>query len=62
MLIMLILLGRNIHTIKKNTEALVVTGEETGLEVNAEKTKYMVISQYQNAGQNHYIKTDNKFF
>ena len=54
-------LGRNIHTIKKNTKALVVTGE-IGLDVNAEKIKYMVMSQYQNAGQNHYIKTDNKSF
>ena len=55
-------LGRNIHTIKKNTKALVVIGEEIGLDVNAEKIKYMVMSQYQNAGQNHYIKTDNKSF
>jgi len=55
-------LGRNIHTIKKNTKALVVIGEEIGLDVNAEKIKYMVMSQYQNAGQNHNIKTDNKSF
>jgi hypothetical protein len=31
---------------------------ETGLEVNAEETKYMVMSRDQNAGQNHNIKTD----
>ena len=29
---------------KKNTEALVITSKETGLEVNADKTKYMVMS------------------
>ena len=29
---------------KKNTEALVVTRKEIGLEVYAEKTKYMVMS------------------
>jgi hypothetical protein len=29
--------GRGVHTIKKNTEALVAASEEIGLEVNAEK-------------------------
>jgi len=37
------ILGRSIHTIKKNTEALVVASKETGLQVNAKKTKYMVM-------------------
>jgi hypothetical protein len=36
-------LDGNIHNIKKNTEALVVTSRESGLEANAKKTKYMVI-------------------
>ena len=31
------ILGRSVHTIKKNTEALVAASEEIGLEVNAEK-------------------------
>jgi hypothetical protein len=56
------MLGRSIHSIKKNGEDLVISSKETGLEVNAEKTKYMVMSQNQNAGQNHNIKTDNKSF
>jgi hypothetical protein len=55
-------LGGSIHAIKKNTEALVVTSKEIGLVVNAEKTKYMVMSHNQNAGQNHNIKSDNKSF
>jgi hypothetical protein len=29
---------------KKNTDALVVARKETGLEVNAERSKYMVMS------------------
>ena len=38
------ILGRSIHTIEKNTVALVVAIKQTGLEVNADKTKYMVMS------------------
>jgi hypothetical protein len=33
-------MGGNVHTIKKNAEALIVASKETGLEVNADKTKY----------------------
>ena len=43
------LLDRSIHTFMKNTESLVVASKETGLEVNAGKTKYMVMSGDQNA-------------
>ena len=44
------ILGGCIHIIMKNTASLVVASKETGLEVNAYKTKYMVMSQEQNAG------------
>jgi hypothetical protein len=37
-----ILVG-SIHTVKKNTDALLVASTESRLEGNAEKTKYMVI-------------------
>jgi hypothetical protein len=43
------ILGGSIHTIKENAEALVVASKETGLEVNADKMKYMVMSGDQNA-------------
>ena len=46
MLMMLIYL----HAIKKNTKALVVASKESGLEAAADKTKYTVMSQDQNAG------------
>ena len=49
------ILGGSIHTIKENAEALVVAIKEIGLEVNADKTKYMVMSQDQNAGRSHSI-------
>ena len=40
-------------------EALVVDSKGTGLEVNADKTKYMVMSRDQNTGRSHIIKNDN---
>jgi hypothetical protein len=55
------LVGR-IHTIRKNTEALVIASKEIGLEVNAEKTKYMVMSWDQNSGPNLNIQISNKSF
>ena len=56
------ILGGSILNLNKNTEALVVANKEIGLEVNAGKIKYMVVSQDQNARQNHSIKMYNKFF
>ena len=38
------ILGGNAHTVKENAETLVVATKETGLEVNADKTKYMIMS------------------
>jgi hypothetical protein len=35
---------------------------EVGLEVNTEKTKYMLLTRHQNAGQSHDIKIANKCF
>jgi len=43
-------LGGSVHTVKRNTEALTVASKEIGLEVNAVKTKFVVISGDQNAG------------
>jgi len=49
------MLGGNIRTIKKNTNALVAASKEKGPEVDSDKTKYRVMSQDQNAGQSHNI-------
>jgi len=38
------MLGGSVHTIKENAEALLVAIKEIGLEVNADKTKYMTRS------------------
>ena len=42
-------------------EALVVATKEIGLEVNADKTKFMIMSRDQNAGRSHSMKTDNSY-
>jgi len=42
------------HAVEKNTE----TSKQIGLEVNTDKTKYMVMSRDQN-GRSHSMKTDN---
>jgi hypothetical protein len=55
------ILGGSIRTIEKNT-AFVVDSKGIGLEVNADKTKYMVMSRDQNAGRSHTINIDNKSF
>ena len=54
--------GRGIHTLKENAESLVAATRETGLEVSAVKTKYMVMSRDQNAGRIHSVKIDNNSF
>ena len=53
------ILGGSVHTVKENAEALVVPTKEMGLEVKADKTKYMIMSRDQNAGRSHSMKTDN---
>jgi len=50
------MLGGSVHTIKKNTKALVIESQETGLEV-----KVMVMSADQNAGRSRNIKIINNF-
>jgi hypothetical protein len=56
------LLGDKIDAIKKNMETLIDASKEVGLEVNTEKTKYMLLSRHQNAGQSHNIKIANICF
>ena len=39
------ILGGSIQMVKENAEALVVATKEIGLEVNADKSKYMLVSR-----------------
>ena len=56
------ILGGAIHTLKEKAEALVAATREIGLEVSADKTKYMIMSRDQNAEHNHRLRTDNSTF
>jgi hypothetical protein len=55
------LLGDNIDTINRNTETL-IDASKVDIEVNLEMTKYMLVSQDQNAGQNREIQIGNRSF
>jgi hypothetical protein len=56
------LLGDSINIIKENKETLLEASRDVGLEINAEKTKYMTMSRHQNSGQNQNIRTANESF
>jgi hypothetical protein len=49
----------SVHTVKENAEALVVATKKIGLEVKADKTKYMIMSRDRNAGRGHSVKIDD---
>jgi hypothetical protein len=50
------------HAIRKNREVVVIPSKEIFLEKIFEKTKYMVMSRDQTAGQNGNIQIFNKSF
>jgi hypothetical protein len=43
------LLGDSVNTVKDNAEIISETSRDVGLEINAEKTKYMIMSLTLNA-------------
>jgi len=55
-------LGGSVHTVEKSAENVVVASKEIGLEVNVDKSQYMVTSGNQNAGRSHRVNIDNISF
>jgi hypothetical protein len=56
------LLGDSINTIKENTETLLQASKYVGSEINAEKTKYVIMSRHPHSGQNQNIRIANESF
>jgi hypothetical protein len=54
------LLGNSVNTIKENSETLLEASMDIGLEINAEKTKYMIMPHHLNSGQNQNIRIANE--
>jgi hypothetical protein len=62
MLMIVSILGESVDTIKEKAEVLMLATKGNGLEVNADKTTYMVMSRDQNEGRSLNIKIDNSSF
>jgi hypothetical protein len=56
------LLGDNIDTKNRNTETLIDASKEIGVELNVEKTKYMLVCCDQNADKSRDVKMGNRSF
>jgi hypothetical protein len=54
------LLGDNMDAITKNTETFTDVSKEVGLEINVEKTKYMLLARHRIAGECWDIKIANR--
>ena len=53
------MLGENLQTIRENTEIVIKASNNTGLEVNSEKTKCMITSRHKNILQTQNIVIEN---
>ena len=56
------MLGENLQTIRENKEIFIKASKDIGLEVNFDKTKYMITFRQQNIAQNQNIVIENSSF
>jgi hypothetical protein len=56
------LLGDSINVIKGNSETLLEASMDIGLEINAEKIKYIIMPRNPNSGQNKNLRRANELF
>jgi hypothetical protein len=56
------LLGDCLNAVKENSETLLEASRDIGLEINAEKTKYMIMSRHPSSGQNQNMRIANELF
>jgi hypothetical protein len=54
------LVDDSINTAKENTKTLLEASRDVGVEINAEKTKYMIMSLHPNSGQKQNIRIANE--
>jgi hypothetical protein len=55
------LLGDSVNTVKEKTETLLEASRDVGLEMKAEKTKYMIMSRHPSSGQNRLKRWQNSY-
>ena len=53
------MLGGNLQNVRENAEIFIKSSKDINLEVNSEKTKYMITSRHQNLIQNQSIVIGN---
>ena len=53
------MLGENLQTVRDNADIFIKASKDIGLEVNSEKTKYMITCRHQNVIQNQNIVIGN---
>jgi hypothetical protein len=56
------LLCDSVNTMKENSKSLLEASRDIGLEINTEKTKYMIISRHLDSGQNQNIRIAKESF
>src|SRR5215813_3735928 len=58
-MLMMLIYWEEAYILYRKMQKLVAATNEIGLEVNADKTKYMIMSRDQNTGRGHNMEIDN---